>query len=220
MKFSRVTLGSGRLQETKAFYTETLGFALVEQGLEHFTIQAGATLLTFRAAADGERPFYHVALNVPENQFAEAKRWASSRVPLIRQQGEDEVYFTTWNAHAIYFEDPSGNIVEFIARHNLPGVTGHDFTVQDIMGVSEVGIVTSEVIPFVRRLNAAGLPNWKEDSDGLTPVGDECGLLIVVRDGREWFFSNRKPARFYPVEVTVAGAGRFRFPLENQVAKL
>ncbi|MDU4695923.1 MAG: VOC family protein [Paenibacillus sp.] len=216
MKFTEMTLRSGQLQETEVFYTETLGFALVEQGLEHFTIQAGATLITFRMAKEHESPFYHFALNVPENKFAEAKRWLAARVPLIREQEEDEVFFTSWNAHAVYFKDPSGNIVEWIARHNLPSGINHDFTIDDIMGVSEIGIIASEVIPFVHRLNEAGLANWKADDPGLTPVGDEYGLLIVVRDHREWYFSNQTPARFYPVELTAAGMGRLSFPAQDE----
>lgn len=219
MKFTEMTLWSGLLQETEAFYTETLGFALIEQGLEHFTIQAGATLITFRLAQENESPFYHFALNVPENKFAEAKQWLAARVPLLREQGEDEAFFASWNAHAVYFKDPSGNIVEWIARHNLPSGISHDFSIDDMMGVSEIGIVASEVIPFVHRLNAAGIPNWREDDPGLTPVGDEYGLLIVVRDKREWYFSNRIPARFYPVELTAAGIGRLKFRAQDEFSK-
>ncbi|MBM6996671.1 Glyoxalase-like domain protein [compost metagenome] len=217
MKFTEMTLWSGQLQETEAFYTEILGFALIEQGLEHFTIQAGTTLLTFRLAQENVSPFYHFALNIPENKFVEAKQWLAARVPLIREQGEDEVFFTSWNAHAVYFEDPSGNIVEWIARHHLPSGISHDFTVDDIMGVSEIGIVTSEVLPLVRRLNAAGIPNWRGDDEGLTPVGDEYGLLIVVRDRREWYFSNRKAAHFYPVELSAVGIGQLKFRAQDEL---
>ncbi|WP_068785470.1 VOC family protein [Paenibacillus phocaensis] len=220
MKFTAMTLWSGQLQETEAFYTETLGFTLIEKGLEHFTIQAGATLITFRLALDNESPYYHFALNVPENKFAEAKQWLATRVPLLREQGEDEVFFASWNAHSVYFKDPSGNIVEWIARHNLPSGISHDFSIDDIIGVSEIGIVTSEVIPFVHRLNEAGLPNWRGDDPGLTPVGDEYGLLIVVRDKREWYFSNRIPARFYPVELTAAGIGRLKFRAQDDLSEV
>ncbi|MEG6588494.1 VOC family protein [Paenibacillus barengoltzii] len=216
MKFTHMTLWSGQLQETEVFYTETLGFALIEHGLEHFTIQAGATLVTFRSAEVKESPYYHFALNIPENKFAEAKQWLAARVPLIEEQGKDEVFFTAWNAHAVYFKDPSGNILELIARHNLPSELSHDFSIEDIMGVSEIGIVTSEVLPLVHRLNAAGLTNFQEDDPAFTPIGDEHGLLIVVREQREWFFSNGIPARFYPVELTVAGVGQLSFQTQDE----
>ncbi|WP_197259213.1 hypothetical protein [Paenibacillus dendritiformis] len=130
---------------------------------------------------------------------------------LIQEDGEDEVFFTSWNAHSVYFEDPSGNIVELIARHNLSNAISHPFGSADIHGVSEVGVVANEVIPFVRALNEVGLPNWRPDNEGLTPVGDEHGLFIVVKIGREWFFSNRKRARSYPVKVLVRGIGWITF---------
>ncbi|RRJ66162.1 ring-cleaving dioxygenase [Paenibacillus oralis] len=219
MIFERVAfrISSSKLRETQAFYADRFGFELAEQGEDRFTIRAGATLLTFKAAAAGERPLYHFALNVPENKFAEVKTWAASKVALIEEEGDDEVFFTSWNAHSVYFEDPAGNIVEFIARHNLASGIDHAFTASDVMSISEVGIVAEETLPLVRELNAAGLSNWREASEEFTPVGDEQGLLIVVRNEREWYFSNGKQARFYPVEVTVAGVGRFRFSSINRV---
>ncbi|MGZ7444170.1 VOC family protein [Paenibacillus sp. TH7-28] len=213
MIFERVVfeINPSKLRETQAFYADRFGFELAEQGENRFTIQAGATLVTFKAAAAGERPFYHFAMNVPENKFTEVKMWAASKVPLIEEEGDDEVFFTSWNAHSIYFEDPAGNIMELIARHNLASGIDHAFTARDVMSVSEIGIVAEKTLPLVSELNAAGLPNWREASAEFTPVGDEQGLLIVVRDQREWFFSNGIKARFYPVEVTVAGVGRFSF---------
>ncbi len=218
MIFERVVfeVSPSKLRETQAFYGGRFGFELAEQEEDSFTIRAGATLVTFKVAAAGDQPFYHFALNVPENKFTEVKAWAASQVPLIEEEGDNEVFFTSWNAHSVYFEDPAGNIVELIARHNLPSGIDHAFTARDVMSVSEVGIVAEETLLLVSELNAAGLPNWREASEEFTPVGDEQGLLIVVRDQREWFFSNGKKARFYPVEVTVAGVGRFSFASINR----
>lgn len=213
MIFERVVfeVSPSKLRKTQAFYGDRFGFELAEQEEDSFTIRAGATLLTFKAAVAGEQPFYHFAMNVPENKFTEVKSWAASKVALIEEEGDNEVFFTSWNAHSVYFEDPAGNIVEFIARHNLASAIDHAFTARDVMSVSEIGIVAEETLSLVSKLNAAGLPNWREASEEFTPAGDEQGLLIVVRNEREWFFSNRTQARYYPVEVTVAGVGRFSF---------
>lgn len=217
MIFERVALLTGKLQEMRIFYNKTLGFDLIGEGGDYFTIQAGNTALTFTSASDGQEPFYHFAFNVPENRFAEAKSWAVSKAPLIQENGDDEVYFASWNAHSVYFEDPSGNIVELIARHNLPCRAEHSFTVQDIIGVSEIGIVATEVIFMVNQLNDSGLPNWRDIDKDFTLVGDEYGLMIVVKKDREWFFSNHKKAHFYPVEVTVAGGKTYKFLQQNQL---
>ncbi|WP_017186191.1 hypothetical protein [Alkalibacillus haloalkaliphilus] len=60
----------------------------------------------------------------------------------------------------------------------------HDFSSRDLINISEIGIVVDEVIPFVRKLNELGIPNWRDDREGLTPVGDENGLSITVKEGR------------------------------------
>lgn len=211
MILERVELQTANLSETKLFYKDVLELELVEDCEDTFTVHAGATQIRFEATKEYDRPFYHFALNIPENQFREAKNWIQSRLSLIQEEGDDEVFFTSWNARSVYFEDPSGNIVEFIARHNLPNAISRPFHSREIQGVSEIGVVVHEVIPFVRTLNGIGLPNWKEDSEGLTPVGDEHGLLIVVRKGRTWFFSNQKPAEYYPLRVTIQGIGRMTF---------
>ncbi len=67
------------------------------------------------------------AFNIPENQFREAKAWLASRVEIARPNGSDEIFYDDWNAHAVYFPDPGGNLVEFIARHNLPDRSEREF---------------------------------------------------------------------------------------------
>lgn len=211
MIMERVILLTENPLETKSFYRDVLELELVEERDDSFAVQAGATRVTFQTTTAFSRPFYHFAMNIPENKFREAKSWLQSRVSLIQEDGEDEVFFTSWNAHSVYFEDPSGNIVELIARHNLSNAVSHPFGSGDIKGVSEIGIVANEVIPFVRALNEIGVPNWRPDDEGLTPAGDEHGLFIVVKTGREWFFSNQKRARSYPVKVLARGIGWITF---------
>lgn len=203
MIFEELKLQTASLEELKIFYAEILELDMSDSSAEHFTVRIGWTSLTFVRAIGGS-PFYHYAVNIPENLMPEAKAWLQRRVVLNTVDGEDEVFFTSWNAHSVYFEDPAGNIIEFIARHNLSNAANGPFTSDMLECVSEIGIVRDQVIPFVRELNAKDLPNWKEDSEGLTPVGDEQGLFIVVRDQRPWFFS-KQLASPYPVAVKVRG---------------
>ncbi|WP_410767711.1 VOC family protein [Fontibacillus sp. BL9] len=203
MIFEQIKLQTGELEQLKFFYGHVLGLEIFEDTAEQFSVRIGWTKLRFEQAAEGN-PFYHFAANIPENRMVQAKEWLSSRASLQMEDGENEVFFTSWNAHSVYFEDPAGNIVEFIARHNLKNASEEAFSSRSLLCVSEIGIVRDEVIPFVRELNRQGFPNWKEDSEGLTPVGDELGLFIVVRDQRIWFFS-RRPASRFPVNVKVEG---------------
>ena len=59
--------------------------------------------------------------------------------------GDDEYHFASWNAHACYFRDPAGNILEFIARHNLKNDRPGEFSARDILAASEIGVVVDDV---------------------------------------------------------------------------
>ncbi|MDV2884932.1 ring-cleaving dioxygenase [Alkalihalophilus pseudofirmus] len=214
MKFTNITLLTNNLGELKQFYSEVLELPLLNEDQTSFVIQIGTSAVTFKQADTKENPVYHFAVNIPSNTFQEAKSWLKPRVELNKENGADEVFFESWNAHALYFEDPSGNIVEFIARHELENEVDHRFSIEDLLYISEIGIVVDEVVPFVRKLNEIGIPNWKEDSEALTPAGDEHGLFITVKEGRRWFFTN-KEAHFFPLEVSVEGMGRFFFRKEQ-----
>ncbi|MFF2015678.1 VOC family protein [Paenibacillus sp. NPDC058177] len=218
MIIKEVTLWTGNLEKTRSYYKDKLELEISEEAPGQFAVQIGTTKVTFHAVDMPEKPYYHLAFNIPAQQFAEAKAWAKSRLTLNEVKGEDEVFFESWNAHAFYFEDPSGNLLEFIARHNLEHPAEVPFSASALLGVSEVGIVTDEVLPLVRQLNDFGIPSWGEVSEGFTPVGDETGLGIVVKRGRQWFFSNLN-AEFYPLEMLVEGIGRLSFPELNVVNK-
>jgi catechol 2,3-dioxygenase-like lactoylglutathione lyase family enzyme len=210
MEFTEIKLFTNKLNEMKGFYKDVLELQITSENKNDFSVQIGSTTLIFKQSEAGLEPFYHFAINIPENKMEEAKSWIQSKVTLNTEEESDEVFFKSWNAHAIFFEDPSGNILEFIARHNLKNAVEHRFSPDDFISISEIGIVVDEVIPFVRKFNELGIPNWRDDSEGLTPVGDENGLFIIVKDGRRWFFS-KKDAEFYPFEVTIGGMGEFLF---------
>ncbi|WP_316571456.1 ring-cleaving dioxygenase [Neobacillus sp. YIM B06451] len=218
MEFSKLALLASNLTEMKDFYRNVLELPISAESDKEFTVKVGQTDVNFRESLSGN-PFYHFAINIPENKFNEAVAWAKSRISLNSEDGNVEVHFESWNAHAIYFEDPSGNIVELIARHHLRNGTSNNFSSKDFLNISEIGIVVDDVIPFVRKLNASGFPNWRNDSEGLTPVGDANGLFIIVKTDRKWFFSD-KYARFHPVTVYVAGFGKVEFEEKRDKVKI
>ncbi|MDS8743045.1 hypothetical protein RLK13_00005, partial [Streptococcus pneumoniae] len=82
----------------------------------------------------------------PGNQFSLAKFWARARVELNRQEGMDEIYYSNFNSDAFYFQDPAGNVVEFIGRRHVDIMD--DFTIDSLLDISEVGIVS----PYVKEV--------------------------------------------------------------------
>lgn len=203
MEILELELETGCLEETKAFYTKVLTLKLVEEAEGSFTVAAGASRLRFIRGAG--QPFYHFAFNIPENKIAKAKLWLEDRVDLIEDEGDALVFFPHWNAHSLYFRDPSGNIVEMIARHNLANRSEGAFASDDIRCVSEIGLPVEDVMDTVEKLQVVhGLSTWREPSSQFAPVGDENGLLIVVSTGRIWFMSDN-PAAIFPLKVKMKG---------------
>lgn len=156
-RFHSIRLQSARLDELRRFYTKTLGIPLLGEDERRISLAFGKTTIHFDEAAQGDDPFYHFAFNIPENKFAEAKAWLRDRCPLLKdnRSGADELYFRDWDAHAVYFEDPGGNIAELIARHTLPNASEGAFTPSDLLYVSEIGLVSPEPNQLVAGLGEA-----------------------------------------------------------------
>lgn len=210
-----IELESAPIDEMRRFYTQVLGFPLGSSSSRGFAVKAGATTLAFRAApqtgamADGI-PTYHFAFNIPSDQIESACRWLGDRVPVLRaDDGRPIVRFESWNASAVYFHDPAGNIVEFIARHDLAHRSDGDFRVGGVLGVSEIGIAIPEslgVRAAAQELTRTlGLQPYRPIGDDFAAMGTEHGLLILVRAGRPWFMSPGHNARVQPTTIQLAG---------------
>lgn len=219
MNISEVFLLTSDLAAQHHFYHEVLHLPVFGDGGEHrLTVQAGSSRLTFTQAAAGWKGSYHFAFNVPSNQFGDAKTWLSRRVALlVDANGADEFAFTSWNAHGLYFSDPSGNVVELIARHDLPNSEHESFSERCILCVSEIGVVTDDVSTTVAEVRMVlGANGYRGGgTDTFAPVGDENGLLIIVQRERVWFPDTGIPAEPFPLTIFLSGDGGEPFQLSG-----
>jgi len=222
MKIVDVCLVTHCLASQHDFYARVLGFPVLSAHHDTLTLGVGDAQLTFARRgqegawnrspgssgdSDGCDGSYHVAFTIPTNQFAEAKTWLAQRVPLITDEaGTDAFFFSKWNAHALYFADPAGNVMELIARHTLPNATDRPFDVHNILTISEIGLATENVqeTTEVLRATLGVTPHHIQGSDTFTALGDDHGLLIVVDQKRAWFPETGKTAGPMPVTATVA----------------
>ena len=179
MRFVEVTLAApaALLPELERFYAG----------------MTGETTLRFRAAAGD--PFYHFALLVPGDRFDAANAWADERFELLG----DVFDFENWDARAVYFLDPAGNVVELIAHRGLEenGREGA-FDAAEIVGFSELGLVGNRA----ENLRMSRLPLWSgtiDDPESLAFVGEKGCTLILAEEGRGWLPTGR-PAEMHPVE--------------------
>jgi hypothetical protein len=205
-RIARLRLSSHAVPKLASFYRDTLGLPVVPIQRGGISVSCGQTVIEFIPAPDGTRPFYHFAFNIPHNKLDKAIEWMKPRHPLfVRDDGEVVFHFERWDAHAVYFIDPSGNIVEFIARHTLKNDAPGSFDVGDILCASEIGVVTPDVDATADRLKRdLGLNSYKLASEGFHPVGDEHGLFIVFKVGRIWLASKRG-TEVFPVRAHVRG---------------
>ncbi|HEX6180986.1 MAG TPA: hypothetical protein VFZ47_07040 [Chitinophagaceae bacterium] len=179
----------------RTFYEKTIGLNIISHSSDELAIQAGQSTITFtQTKIENYRPFYHFAFNIPENKIHKAMEWQKQRTPLInprpnnqRDPMKEVVDFSHWNAHAIFFLDPAGNLVEYIARHDLKNASAGDFSVKDILYVSEIAFIVSDVHHIGKQfLQNLSLKEYRPSSDGFWPIGDEYGLLLMISEGVIW----------------------------------
>jgi catechol 2,3-dioxygenase-like lactoylglutathione lyase family enzyme len=199
-------LHTHKLDELRRFYARIFGLPITADTRQGFTLKSGPSTMEWSEASPGTTPFYHFAWNVPENQFAEAKAWLARRTPLLRDSsnGKDEVHFAAWNAHAVYFRDPAGNIGELIARHTLSNKSQTPFSEQSLQCISEIGLATTQ--SKQRGADLAKALSWSQSGTELVFVGDDMGYLIVAPVGRLWLPDRTQKAALAPAEVTVQQA--------------
>jgi catechol-2,3-dioxygenase len=211
MRITQLRLYTANVGLLRQFYVDLLGMVLIEETPSSIALQAGETRLIFERDEQGGGPFYHFAFNIPENQLAAAKDWLAQRGVALSQASPDDWHSTSWNAHAVYFYDPAGNIVECIARHTLRNAAAGAFAAAKIACVSEIGLVVDDVPEMVRALQAAlDLPIYQDMQENFAPLGDEHGLFIVVRRGRTWLASNRR-ADVFPTAIKLLGERSLRY---------
>lgn len=194
------TLYSNNIKALRRFYGNVLELDMTESTLEQFTIRIGESHLTFKQT---DKPaFYHFAINIPGNQFSMMKYWITDRITLNREEGRDEVYFPSFDADSMYFEDPAGNIVELIGRRkrDLFG----DLTKESFLNISEIGIATPHVVEVGDELQDLGIPlrNGTEvEPNELNFLGRGDNFIVLVPPGRRWYFS-KKVSEVYRLELT------------------
>lgn len=204
MQITELRLSTAALAAQRAFYADTLGLPLLAETADSFTLDVGLTRLVVEATPEG-KPCYHFAFNIPENLLDKAADWLAPRATPFAPDGRERVHFANWDADAIYFHDPAGNIVELIARHTLPNGAPAPFGAGDFLSISEIGLPTDDVPALVAALTGdLGVPPYREGDDMFAPLGDEQGLFIVVSTERPWFLT-KQCAAIHPLAVTLRG---------------
>ena len=227
---SQVHIRALRLQTSqpiavmRTFYAERLGFEVEEESERSLTLRTGPApgRITFDFV-EGVAAHYHFAFNIPQNQIISAYEWQKQRTEFILPPEElnDEgmpravVAFRHWNAHSLFFWDPAMNAVEYIARHDLKNDRDGEFSLDNILAISEIGLIVDDVPAIAAYIKEAlGAATYVGHSDEFHPVGDQNGLLLVFKRGRKQAFGQGRDRDMYPTEVRLKGdeAKRVKLP--------
>lgn len=192
MKLLTIELDTADLLGTREFYTQRLDLPVIAESADSFTVQVGWTQLTFRSVTKPVAP-YHFAINVPAGMLELCMHWFSLRYMDTQAEGRTIAEFPDWKARSAYFPDNNGNILEFIARRDLPSVDAN-LTVGDLFQcISELGIVTPCVVKTTYQLaKHFGVKRFSKSKPmhDFAALGDDNGLFIVSKEDRKWLFTN------------------------------
>ena len=203
MNITYLELATTNVQAQNDFYSRVLDLP-VKRSDTKVEVHIGTTNLIFTQAEPGFDGAYHFAFNIPANQLAAAIQWSSGRFPLLRDDTGKEIFDSkSWNSDSVYFKDAAGNVLEFIARHEMKNTVDGDFDNTQILNVSEIGLPSENVVGLANDLcTKLRLSIFRQEpNETFTPIGDNDGLFILPIKDRIWMPQSGVPARLLPVRV-------------------
>lgn len=216
----------------RIFWTEVLGFPLLDQTSGSYTIGIGESKLTFRPKNTTNAPIYSFSISIPQNQVEKALDWLKNEggkypdgptepVTIIKDEitGAEIINKPLYNANSVFFNDAAGNVIELIARNNIDNAIEGDFSRESFLKISEAPIVTKQVRECEELLDEEfGLKAFPRTTSGYRPVGGSDGVLLLVIPGRPWIPTQTVEAQQYDVIVTIQDPEEKEFLLPSSQA--
>ncbi|RAJ35779.1 VOC family protein [Pedobacter cryoconitis] len=223
MKFEAIELLSNNIIETEQFYNNILDIKTNSKNENEVSFLIGTTKVSFQKSAI-ENPNYHLAFDIPNNKLEEAFKWLEQRTTILPVTDDSQFSsFEAWNAKSFYFYDNNGNLLELICRFDADNQSDAAFDSSSILFVSEIGIVTSDVLTTATGLiSQYGLEYYAKQpkTENFAVIGDETGLLILVTPDRNWFPTAKKAQAFEArVQLSTADRAQQELHIKNQLDK-
>ncbi|WP_428740768.1 VOC family protein [Tenacibaculum sp.] len=191
MTLNEIEIKTTDIKPIKEFYKNVLELPTTKVDDKLIHIKIGTSLLKFIEDSETPSPAYHLAFNIPENKLQEAIEWSTNKFEFVKKDNEVLITnFENWNANSVYFFDIDGNILEFIARHDLDNPATDQFNSSQILNISEFGIVKDQPDVYGKHLvDTYGLHLFEKNhnNETFTVVGDDNGLLVIVKTNRNWY---------------------------------
>lgn len=209
MRFKKLKLYTNKLESELEFYSKTLGFEVLKQTSNHFSVKIGWSELVFEKT---EREYkYHYCFLIPSNKLNEALKWMEKRTEIVNiENGRKTQNFESWNADSFYFYDASGNIAEFIVRYDLKNNDNSDFDISKVLGVNEMGMPTANVKKTNDQLhNDLGTKFWKGDIERFGTNGTQEGIFLLPNyNAKDIWFPTSIKIKPEPFEAVIENKER------------
>ena len=213
--------------KNRFFWETLLGFTVIDSpNPNQYTLQVGNTLLTFLPSNLPSDPLseatffpqYHFTISIPTNQIEACLDWILSRkainpdtneevtIPLWKDylNGAEIVRRNLYNSQSVFIQDPAGNVVELLARHDKPEIRDGAFNKDMFIGISEVGIVTRDIRKTATLLkDTFGADEVQGSSNSFKPIGGATGLLKLIVPGKPWIPTDNELAVSHEMELTI-----------------
>ncbi|WP_029037440.1 VOC family protein [Salinimicrobium xinjiangense] len=189
------------------FYEEVLELPVKKLSEDVFKVEIGYSTLEF--VKDEDAKPYHIAFHIPPHQEKEALVWLEERLEILPDAHEKIIDFPAWQAKSLYFYDRDNNILEFISRSHLFETSSEEFSAESILGISEIGLATSNVEENFNFLNTNfGLTKFSGDYERFCATGDDEGLFIIIdKDQKDWIPTGDKAfAAPFEIKISVQNA--------------
>ena len=179
MKFKKLKLYTHKLESELKFYSETLGFQILEQNAISFSVKVGWSELLFEKSEKEYK--YHYCFLIPSNKLNQALKWMEKRTDIVNiENGRKIQNFESWNADSFYFYDASGNVAEFIVRYDLKNNDDNDFDISQVLGINEIGLPTDNVKKTNDQLQTElKTEYWKGDFKRFATNGSQEGIFLL-----------------------------------------
>lgn len=209
MRFKKLKLYTNKLESELEFYSKTLGFEVLKQTANYFSVKVGWSELVFEKT---DREYkYHYCFLIPSNKLNEALEWMEKRTEILTiENGRKTQNFDSWNADSFYFYDASGNIAEFIVRYDLNNNDSDEFDISKVLGVNEMGMPTADVKKTNDQLqNELQTEYWKGDIDRFGTNGSQEGIFLLPNyNAKDIWFPTSIKIKPEPFEAVIENKER------------
>lgn len=216
MQIDKIVLLTNKLEEQRDFYRKILKLP-VEEFENKIIVTTGKSKVVFEKSSTPA--YYHFAFNIPSNQIQDAVEWLEPKIETLTNRGKKIVNFKAWEAAAVYFHDPAGNIVEFIARKPAKIADDKEFNENSIKYISEIGVAVRNVKYHFDHLNLRhNVPFYSGNTHDFCAAGDAEGLFILVLADSKYWMPTELNAKRFPLTAyfkTTGGLKEYKYEGES-----